>query len=379
MKPIPYGRQEITEADVDAVVSVLKSDYLTQGPQVPAFEKSFADFCGAKYAVAVSNGTAALHLAAMVAGVSEGVRVITSPVTFVASANCIRYCGGEIFFADIDPDTFLLDVKKTEQLIQSKPAGFFSGIIPVNLAGYPADLAAFRKLAEKYNLWIIEDACHSPGAELNGKCGNGELADMTVFSFHPVKHIACGEGGMITTNNKAYYEKLLILRSHGITRDPDLLHENHGGWYYEMQTLGYNYRLTEMQAALGLSQLTRLNDSVSKRNKIAERYDKELKDLPIQLPKRKQNLLHAFHLYIIRTNRRKELYDFLRAKNIFCQVHYIPVHLMPYYQDAGFKKGDFPGAEKYYKECLSIPMYPSLEEKDLDFIIESIHSFFGEV
>ncbi len=380
MKPIPYGRQQITAADMEAVAEVLRSDFLTQGPAVALFEKKFATYIDAPYAVAVSNGTTALHLAALTLGVQAGSRVITTPNTFVASANCVRYCGGEVWFADIDPDTFLLDVEKVRALIESKPPGFFSGIIPVSFAGYPADLEAFRTLADTHKLWILEDACHSPGAAFTGKngqtyrSGDGQLADLSVFSFHPVKHIATGEGGMITTRHEAFYQKLRQLRTHGITREPDQLEENHGAWYYEMQELGYNYRLNDIQAALGVTQLAAAEKGFARRQEIAARYDKALAGY-VQLPIRAAAIRHAFHLYVIRTPRRKALYDFLRQHQIFCQVHYIPVHLQPYYRNLGWKEGDFPEAEAYYAQCLSLPMYPALTNEEQDYVIQHILEF----
>ncbi len=381
-QPIPYGRQNITDEDIKAVTDVLRGEYLTQGPKLAEFETNFSKYVGAKYAVAVSNGTAALHLCAMALGVKEGTRVITSPITFAASANCVRYCGGEVWFADIDPETFTLSLQKTRELLQSKPKGFFSGIIPVDFAGLPVNLEEFRTLANEFDCWIIEDACHAPGGSfLNSNekhvfCGNGDYADLAIFSFHPVKHIATGEGGMITTNDKELYDKLNILRTHGITKNPELLIENHGGWYYEMQELGYNYRLTDFQAALGTSQLKRADEGMRRRNEIAQKYHYELGNLPITLPNKFENLQHAYHLFIIQTDNRKELYDFLKSKNIFTQVHYIPVHLMPYYKNLGWKKGDFPFAEKYYEKCLSLPMFPSLLEKEQEYVIEQIKNFF---
>jgi len=278
MKPIPYGKQHITEDDIAAVVSVLRSDFLTQGPAITAFEKSFADYIGCKYAVAVNNGTSALHLAALVLGVNESTNVITTPITFAASANCIKYCGGNVYFADIDPDTYCLDINSVRNLINSKPKGFFNGIIPVDLAGYPVNMEAFRALADEFEMWIIEDACHAPGGSFvdsTGKecfCGDCSFADVSIFSFHPVKHIACGEGGMVTTNSEELYKELLLLRTHGITKDPSLLEKNDGGWYYEMQELGYNYRLTDFQAALGSSQLEKAGQRLKTRREIAERY-----------------------------------------------------------------------------------------------------------
>ena len=287
------------------------------------------------------------------------------------------------FFADIDSKTFTLDIDKVEELILSKPKGFFHGIIPVDFAGYAVNIEAFKKLADKYNLWIIEDACHAPGGffidsnDHKQNCGNSHFADLAIFSFHPVKHIACGEGGMITTNNEKLYKKLLLLRTHGITKDPEMLHESHGGWYYEMQTLGYNYRLTDFQAALGNSQLKRADEGLKRRREIAATYFEAFKN---NLKITGQSGVvegHAYHLYIIRTAKRKELYDFLRSKQIFCQVHYIPVHTMPYYQSLGNKKGDFPIAEKYYDECLSLPMYPTLTDEEQNYVIDHIVYFLN--
>ncbi|WP_205508556.1 UDP-4-amino-4,6-dideoxy-N-acetyl-beta-L-altrosamine transaminase [Longitalea arenae] len=381
MKPIPYGRQHITESDIEAVITTLTSDFLTQGPTIEEFEKAFAKYIGCQYAVAVSNGTAALHLAAMAMQAGENTNVITSPITFAASANCVRYCGGNVFFADIDANTFCLDIEKVEALIQSKPKGFFHGIIPVDLAGYPVNLESFRQLADQHGLWIIEDSCHAPGGYIVDSkgtkqyCGNGIYSDLAIFSFHPVKHIACGEGGMITTNNEALYKKLLLLRTHGITKDASLMHENHGGWYYEMQELGYNYRLTDFQAALGLSQLKRANEGLEKRRSIASVYNEAFKNRSFIKGQSGVVEGHAYHLYVIRTAKRKELYDFLRARNIFCQVHYIPVHTLPYYQSLGWKKGAFPEAEQYYQECLSLPMYPTLKPEEQEFVINSVIEF----
>jgi UDP-4-amino-4,6-dideoxy-N-acetyl-beta-L-altrosamine transaminase len=387
--PIPYGRQHITEADIAAVVDTLQSDYLTQGPRVEEFEQAFAEYIGVKFAVAVSNGTAALHLSALALGVNEASRVITSPITFVASANCVRYCGGTVEFADIDPDTALLDLGKVRQQVESKPKGYYSGIIPVNFAGNPVHLEEFRKLADEHGLWLLEDAAHSPGGYfLDSKgnrqhCGNGQYADLSIFSFHPVKHIATGEGGMITTNNEALYKKLLKLRTHGITKDPEEMQENHGGWYMEMQELGYNYRIPDMLCALGLSQLQRAETGLARRKGIAKIYDAAFSNLEgVELLRTNAAAIgtegetgHAYHLYVIRVQDRKGLYDYLRRHAIFAQVHYIPAHTMPYYRSLGYAAGDFPEAERYYSECLSLPMYPSLTQEEQEYVIEKVKEY----
>jgi UDP-4-amino-4,6-dideoxy-N-acetyl-beta-L-altrosamine transaminase len=384
MKPIPYGRQNITQTDIDAVVEVLKSDYLTQGPAIKQFEDDFANYVGSKYAVAVSNGTAALHLAALALDVKLGDKVITTPITFAASANCIRYCGGEVIFADIDPKTYCLDLAKVEELLLSSPKGTYKGIIPVDFAGFAIDMEAFRKLADEYQLWVIEDACHAPGGffidsqRTKQLCGNGNFAEMTVFSFHPVKHIACGEGGMITTNDENIYQKLLQLRTHGITKDPDLLTENHGGWYYEMQELGYNYRLTDIQAALGTSQLQRAGEGLKRRKEIAKKYSQDFENKPFILDQSGLVEGHAYHLYIIEVDNRKELYEYLRANNVYAQIHYYPVHLMPYYKQFGWQNGDLPHSEGYYENCISLPMYPTLTIAEQELVIERINSFYDE-
>ncbi len=398
-KPIPYGRQNITPEDIEAVTAALQSDYLTQGPRIAAFEEAFAKYVGSKYAVAVANGTAALHLNAIALNVKPGTKVITTPITFAASANCVRYCGGEVVFADIDPKTYLLDIDAVRTLLENAPKGTYSGIIPVDFAGRAVNLEAFRKLADEYGLWIIEDACHAPGGhftDTSGKkqfCGNGNYADLAIFSFHPVKHIAAGEGGMITTNDEALYRRLLTLRTHGITRDEasysnpvELANgseetESHSypGWYMEMQELGYNYRITDFQAALGQSQLSRADEGLAQRRSIAHTYKeafagiKQITDRNFESP---DDDGHAFHLYVIEVENRLGLYNHLRKNNIFAQIHYIPVHLMPYYQNLGYKPGDFPLAEKYYARCISLPMFPTLSGKEQEFVIETIKEFF---
>ncbi len=378
---IPYGRQYITDEDIQAVVDVLRSNNLTQGPKIGEFEQAFAEYVGAKYAVAVSNGTAALHLSAIALKVKPGDKVITTPITFLASANCVRYCGGEVVFADIDPETFLLDIKKVKTILENAPQNTFKGIIPVDFAGYPVNLEAYKKLAAEYGLWIIEDACHSPGGYCSDSlgekqcCGNSRFADLSVFSFHPVKHIAAGEGGMITANDEQLYRKLLNLRTHGIQQDHGKLIDNHGPWYYEMQELGFNYRITDIQAALALSQLKRAKENLTIRHQIAKKYDEAFKGTSIITPKVTDDVLHAYHLYVIQTGKRDELIRYLRQLQIMAQVHYIPVHLQPYYRERGWVKGDLPIAEDYYTKCLSLPMYPSLTEKDQSFVITKILEF----
>lgn len=381
MKPIPYGKQKITQQDIDAVVKVLKSDFLTQGPVVAEFEKAFAEYIGVKYAVAVANGTAALHLCTLAMKSKPGEKVITTPITFAASANCIRYCGSEVVFVDIDPETYLMDLKKLNFFLQQSPKGTYKGIIPVDFAGAVVDMEAIKELAKEYGLWIIEDACHAPGGFFEDskgipqKCGNGKFADLSIFSFHPVKHIATGEGGMITTNSKELYDRLCLLRTHGITKSPDLMHENHGGWYYEMQELGYNYRMSDILAALGTSQLKVADEGLKRRKQIARKYDEAFAKYTdkIVIPKYKEG--HAFHLYVIQTEDRLGLYNHLRKHNIFAQVHYIPVHTLPYYQSLGYKEGSMPVAESYYNKCLSLPMYSSLKPEEQNYVISVIQDY----
>ena len=385
MKAIPYGHQHITDEDIQAVIETLKSDYLTQGPKIIEFEQAFARYVGAKYAVAVSNATAGLHLAATALQVRSGDKVIVTPITFAASANCIRYCNGMVVFCDIDPDTYLMDIKKLRRLLETNPPSTFKGIVPVDFAGYPHQMEEFRQLADEYGLWILEDACHAPGGyfiDSNGEkqfCGNGKFADVTVFSFHPVKHIATGEGGMVTTNDKELFDRLSLLRTHGITKNPACLHENHGGWYYEMQELGYNYRLTDFQAALGLSQLKRADEGLKRRQKIAVRYNEAFKRIAdIQTPYASPDFFHAYHLYIIQVPDRLDLYNYLHENGIYAQVHYIPLHLMPYYREQGNKPGDLPVAEKYYSRCLSLPMFPTLTDEEQEYVIKKIEYYFNK-
>jgi len=381
MKPIPYGKQHIDQNDIDAVTQTLTADFLTQGPKVKEFETKFADYVGAKYAVAVSNATAGLHIAVLALDLKKGERVITTPITFAASANCVRYAQGEVWFADIDKDTYLLSVESVKQLIESKPRGFFKGIIPVDFAGLPVNLEAFRKLANEHDLWIIEDACHAPGGYFTDsdgevqKCGNGNFAEISVFSFHPVKHIACGEGGMLTTNSEELYTKLTMLRTHGITKEN--MSKNDGGWFYEMQQLGFNYRLTDLQSALGITQLAKNDQGLERRNEISSRY-KEAFDGVIKFQSLPENNYNAHHLFVIEVKHRKALYDHLRANNIFAQIHYIPVHTLPYYEKIGYLNADLSAAEKYYSKCISLPMYPSLTNDEQEFVIEKVVSFIRD-
>jgi UDP-4-amino-4,6-dideoxy-N-acetyl-beta-L-altrosamine transaminase len=381
MNSIPYGRQHIDQDDIDAVVSTLQSDFLTQGPIVKQFEDQFSAYVGAKYAVAVSNATAGLHLANLALGLKKGDRIITTSITFAATANSARYCGAEVWFADIDPDTYLLSLESTRNLIESKPKGFFKGIIPVDFAGLPVNMEAFRALADENDLWLIEDACHAPGGyfiDAKGEqqmCGNGNYADIGIFSFHPVKHIACGEGGMITTNSEELYHKLITLRTHGITKQA--MSENHGGWFYEMQQLGFNYRLTDIQSALGITQLAKNHKGVERRNEIAKKYKQAFTD-KIKYQDLPQEFYNAHHLFIIEVEQRKALYDFLRTKSIYAQIHYIPIHTMPYYKQIGYEGADLKHAENYYSKCISLPMYPTLSETEQEYIINTIFEFLDE-
>jgi UDP-4-amino-4,6-dideoxy-N-acetyl-beta-L-altrosamine transaminase len=395
-KPIPYGKQSITPEDIEAVISTLQSDYLTQGPKIEEFEKKFASYTGARYAVAVANGTAALHLSALALNVKPGDKVITTPITFAASANCIRYCGGEIVFADIEPDTYVISISAVRKLLEASPPGTYTGIVPVDFAGFPVQLEALKELAQKHNLWIIEDACHAPGGYFNDKagqrqiCGNGKFAELSIFSFHPVKHIACGEGGMITTDNKDLYHRLLRLRTHGISKTASEftndVHwaagnasdkgDDYPGWYMEMQELGYNYRLTDFQAALGISQLRRADEGLSRRRQLAKVYAERFSGNRWLKGQSGYTEGHAYHLYVIEVDDRLGLYNFLKSRKVFPQVHYIPTHLMPYYRQQGFREGDYPAAENYYSRCLSLPMYPTLTDEEQEFVIDSIRSFY---
>jgi len=420
---ITYGRQWIDENDIQAVVNVLRSNRITQGPKVEEFEKSLSEYCGVKYAVAVNSGTSALHLACLTAGIKEGDEVITTPITFVASANCILYCGGKSVFVDINPDTICLDPQELEKYIKNKLKTQSSkfrtqpkAVIPVHFAGLPCDMESIKRIADEYGLLIIEDACHALGAEyrikglkvqglerqelkLNPddkwiKVGCCKHSDMTVFSFHPVKSITTGEGGAILTNNPEFYEKLLMLRHHGITRDPEKFTNrdlafslnpeslilNPNSWYYEMQELGYNYRITDIQCALGISQLKRLNEYIKKRREIADRYNEAFRGLDgVTVPKEPEIARSAYHLYILQINfekigkSRHDVVKKLREKGIVTQVHYMPVHLHPYYKERfKYENGDYPLAELYYKRCLSLPLFPKMNDSEVNYVIGQV-------
>ncbi|EJQ32313.1 UDP-4-keto-6-deoxy-N-acetylglucosamine 4-aminotransferase [Bacillus toyonensis] len=376
---LPYGQQQIDEYDIQSVVDVLKGDFLTTGPMVQKFERAIAKYAGAKYAVSFSNGTAALHAACYAAGITEGDEVITTPMTFVASANCILYQGGKPVFADIDNETYNISPKSIEEKITNKT----KAIIPVHFTGQPVELNAIQKIAKENNLIIIEDAAHALGATYKNK-KIGSIGDMTMFSFHPVKHITTGEGGVITTNNPLFYEKLIQFRTHGIERNPQKLLENHGPWYYEMQFLGYNYRLTDIQAALGLSQLSKLDSFIKTRKKYVDIYNKEFSYLSeITIPKQLPQTDSSWHLYIIRLNtkllkcNRKEIYEALQRENIGVNVHYIPVHLQPFYQKLGYGKGICPQAENIYEEIITLPLFPKMTEADVWDVIQAVRKVFS--
>ena len=367
---IPYGRQSINEQDIEAVVNVLKSDYLTTGPKIAEFERKVADYTGAKYAVAIANGTAALHAACYAAGIGEGDEVITTPITFAASSNCVLYCGGTPVFADINPETYNISSVDIERKITSKT----KAIIAVHFTGQPCEMDQIHEIADKHNLIVIEDGAHALGAVYKGK-RVGTLSDMTTFSFHPVKHITTGEGGMILTDNPKLYERLKLFRTHGITREENLLTKNDGPWYYEQRDLGFNYRITDIQCALGTSQMDRLPGFLEKRKKIAEQYNEAFAgNNQIQLPYQKEGCDNAWHLYVIRVKNgnRKEVFEKLRAAGIGVNVHYIPVYQHPYYRSHGYAQVVCPNAEEYYKECISLPMYPDLKEEVQEYVIKKV-------
>jgi len=377
---INYGKHSIDQDDIDSVIRVLKSDYLTQGPEVANFENNFAQYVSAPFACAVNNGTAALHLGLMALGLRPGQKVITTPLTFAASANAVLYCGATVLFCDINPETFLMDEEQLAKILSDHED--VVGILPVAFAGLPNNLEKLRSLADKHQCWILEDACHAPGAQFTNsdgeliKTGSGQYADCSVFSFHPVKHIATGEGGMVTTGNKDIHRKLKLLRSHGITKAPEELQSQEmPAWYHEMQTLGFNYRLSDILAALGSSQLTKASSSLDKRVQLALRYQQAFDLMGHKYQKSPPGSYNAYHLFVLLHPKRDELYQYLREHEIYTQVHYIPAHLHPYYKNLNPQVPSLPHVEKYYQQCLSLPLYPTLSTEQQDRVIQLIKDF----
>ena len=380
---IPYGRQDISKTDVDAVVKVLRSDFLTQGPKVPSFENAVAKYCNVKHAIAVNSATSALHLACLALGLGSGDWLWTSPISFVASANCGLYCGAMIDFVDIDPVTYNMCTKALqEKLIKAEKLGRLPKIIiPVDFTGQSCDMKAIHLLSIKYGFKIIEDASHAIGGKyLNKPIGECKYSEITVFSFHPVKIITSAEGGMALTNNDELERRMSLLRSHGITRDPDqMTHDSDGQWYYQQVELGFNYRMTDLQAALGESQLERLDKFVSKRHKLAKRYDDLLSDLPLTLPYQKNYAYSAFHLYVIRLDGQqiksyhRTVFELLRNEGIGVNLHYIPIYSHPYYQKMGFRPKNFPESEAYYSEAITLPLYPKMLFSEQNKVINALN------
>ena len=379
---IPYGRHDINQADIDAVVEVLRSDFLTQGPAVPEFEKVVSKYCGAQHTVALNSATSALHIACLALGVGKGDVVWTSPITFVASANCALYCGASVDFVDIDPCTYNLSLERlAEKLAQADKNGKLPKVvIPVHMCGQPCDMAGIHALGHKYGFRIIEDASHAIGGKYkNEPIGNCRYSDITVFSFHPVKIITTAEGGMALTNNAGIAKKLALLRSHGITRDPaQMTQSTDGPWYYQQIELGFNYRMTELQAALGVSQITRLDQYVTHRHQLARRYDDLLAELPVITPWQHTDGYSALHLYPVRlqleqiTQTHLQVFEYLVAQGIGVNLHYIPVHIQPFYQSMGFKPEDFPQALSYYRESISLPLHQNLTDSQQDQVISAL-------
>ena len=383
MKYIPYGRQYIDKKDIAAVIKVLKSDFITQGPKIPEFEKKLSEYCGARCAVVFNSGTSALHGAYFALGIKRGDEFITSPITFVATANAGLYLGAKPVFVDVEYDTGNIDITKIEKKVTKKT----KLLVPVHYAGHPVDLKKISAIARKHNLFVVEDACHALGAKYKGeRIGNCKYSDMTVLSFHPVKHITTGEGGAVLTNNEEYYQKLLMIRNHGITKDRSrfMIPDSRiiGDWYYEMQLLGYNYRMTDIQAALGISQLKKLDSFVERRREIVDIYHKAFRDNPyFDIPFEKDYAYSSYHLYPIRLKdryktKKRDIFTKLREKKISVQVHYIPVYFQPYYQDIGYEKEICPIAENFYYKEISIPVSPSLCDKDIRYIIKKVLRLF---
>lgn len=384
---IPYGRQDIDQSDIDAVVEVLRSDFLTQGPQVPDFEKAVAGYCGARFAVASNSATSALHTACLALGVGRGDLVWTSPITFVASANCALYCGAEVDFCDIDPRTYNISADALEAKLEiARKAGRLPKVvIPVHLCGQSCEMDRIHALGQRYGFRIVEDASHAIGGKYKGDpVGNCGYSDITVFSFHPVKIVTTAEGGMALTNDPGLARRLELFRSHGITREAsEMTHAPDGAWYYQQLELGYNYRMTDLQASLGLSQMRRLDEFVSRRHVLARRYDELLSELPVAIPWQHPDSYSGLHLFVIRLRRgeakatHREVFDSLRQQGVGVNLHYIPVHTQPYYQRMGFKAGDFPEAERYYSEAISLPMYYRLDESDQDRVVSALRTAVG--
>ncbi len=377
---IPYGRQSISEDDIAAVEEVLRSDFLTQGPVVPRFESTVTEYCGAAHGIAVNSATSALHIACLALGVGSGDLVWTSPVTFVASANCALYCGADVDFVDIDPVSYNMSVEAlSEKLRAAKAAGRLPKVvIPVHLTGQSCDMAEIGALAKEYGFKVIEDASHAIGGAYAGRpVGTCDHSDIAVFSFHPVKIVTTAEGGLAVTQDKTIADRMALLRSHGITRDEALMSEpSHGPWYYQQIDLGFNYRMTEMQAALGVSQMTRLDAFVARRHEIADIFDFRLDGLPLDTPKRLLGRHSALHLYVVNlhdTALHRAVFETLRDAGILINLHYIPVHLQPYYRQRGFKAGDFPNAEAYYARAISLPMFPDMTEAQIDEVTDTMH------
>ena len=387
MNMIPYGRQVITQSDVDAVVAVLRSDFLTQGPQVPLLERGLAEYCGASHAVAVNSATSALHIACLALGLSEGDWLWTTPTTFVASANCALYCGAKVDFVDIDPQTSNLNPQALEQklIIAEREGRLPKIVIPVHLCGRPCDMQAIHALSKRFRFKIIEDASHAIGSRYrNEPVGNCRYSDITVFSFHPVKIITTAEGGAALTNHAELASKMALLRSHGITREPEQMVDTPDGpWYYEQIALGFNYRMTDLHAALGVSQMARIDAFVAQRHQIAAKYDKLFVELPVQVPARDQDY-SALHLYVIRlklnliSRTHHDVFVALREQGIGVNLHYIPVHTHPYYREMGFAMGDFPEAERYYREAISLPIYPGLSDEDVTKVVNAVKIAISE-